>query len=150
MRFKLGEDDKKFKNPDELARCYELMQQYKEKRVTEQVAKEYAELGKGLKSNEGGDQREHRALEKELVREYGVTEVEAINILNGRNISDYIRKYEDIANGIFYNIEAKSTPEMQKEIARRKYEEYENMLADEMITREEFAALVGKLAKEST
>lgn len=37
-------------------------------------------------------------LSGELMKIYGVTEVEAINILHGKNIGDYINKYERIKN----------------------------------------------------
>ncbi len=34
----------------------------------------------------------------ELRRKYGVTEIEAINILAGRNVSDYVNKYHRLKN----------------------------------------------------
>ena len=37
--------------------------------------------------------REVRAIGEELQKEYGVTELEAINIMNGRNVLDYVNKY---------------------------------------------------------
>ena len=36
---------------------------------------------------------EVREIGEELQKEYGVTELEAINILNGRNVADYVNKY---------------------------------------------------------
>lgn len=41
-----------------------------------------------------------REIGEELQREYGVTELEAINILNERNVSDYVNKYYRIQNRI--------------------------------------------------
>ena len=45
-----------------------------------------------------------RELGEELQEKYGVTELEAINILNGRNIVDYVNKYYRIQNRIPLNI----------------------------------------------
>jgi len=39
-----------------------------------------------------------RALGKELQEKYGVTELEAINILNDQNVDDYLNKYNRIKN----------------------------------------------------
>lgn len=41
-----------------------------------------------------------REIGEELQREYGVTELEAINIMNEHNVSDYINKYYCIQHGI--------------------------------------------------
>ena len=41
-----------------------------------------------------------RELGQELQDKYGVTELEAINILNGYNVSDYVNKYYRIENCI--------------------------------------------------
>lgn len=37
-------------------------------------------------------------LRQELMENYGVTELEATNILNGRNVRDYVAKYDRIRN----------------------------------------------------
>ena len=44
-----------------------------------------------------------RELYDELRRIYGVTVVEAVNILNGYNISEYVEKYQRIENIIPVN-----------------------------------------------
>lgn len=41
-----------------------------------------------------------REIGEELQREYGVSELEAINILNERNVSDYVNKYYRIQHRI--------------------------------------------------
>lgn len=41
-----------------------------------------------------------REIGEELQREYGVTELEAINILNGKNVQEYVNKYYRIQNRI--------------------------------------------------
>ena len=41
-----------------------------------------------------------RELEKELQEKYGVTELEAINIINGYHHRDYVEKYYRIKNCI--------------------------------------------------
>ena len=45
-----------------------------------------------------------RRLADELMRIYGVTDIEAINILHGRNAGDYISKYERIKDRIPVNV----------------------------------------------
>lgn len=39
-------------------------------------------------------------IRRELMENYGVTELEAVNILNGRNVKDYVAKYDRIRNMI--------------------------------------------------
>lgn len=46
-----------------------------------------------------------RRIGEELQEKYGVTELEAINILNGNHISDYVHKYFRIKNRIPLNID---------------------------------------------
>ena len=52
-----------------------------------------------------GDVGGRRELRIKLQEEYGVTEIEAVNILNGYNVQDYLAKYERIRNKIptFYS-----------------------------------------------
>ena len=46
-----------------------------------------------------------RKIGEELQEKYGVTELEAINILSGRNVSDYVEKYFRIQHCIPLNID---------------------------------------------
>lgn len=55
-----------------------------------------------------------RALRMELQNIYGLTELEAINVLNGRNVSDYVRKYQNIKNNM--------TPKPPKEMVSDAFE----------------------------
>jgi hypothetical protein len=50
------------------------------------------------------DATSQRRLADELMKIYGVTDIEAINILHGRNVGDYISKYERIKDRIPVNI----------------------------------------------
>ena len=45
-----------------------------------------------------------REIGEELQREYGVTEIEAINIMNERNVADYLNKYYRIQHKIPLNV----------------------------------------------
>ena len=49
------------------------------------------------------DVGERRRLRIELQERYGLLEIEAINILNGYGISDYVNKYYQIRNEIIDN-----------------------------------------------
>lgn len=59
---------------------------------------------------------ERFSLYKELQEKYGVTQLEAINILNGRCISDYVEKYQRIKNLIPLKVDKKTkVKNMEKE-----------------------------------
>ncbi|SES90382.1 hypothetical protein SAMN02910413_1186 [Pseudobutyrivibrio sp. C4] len=59
--------------------------------LTLQVANEYLERARQLSGTE--DTGARRELRMELQHKYGVTEIEAINILNGMHIKQYLDKY---------------------------------------------------------
>lgn len=54
----------------------------------------YRDIGKVLMNYNPLDIGLRRELRKNLMVKYRLTEIEAINILNGRNIQDYVVKYE--------------------------------------------------------
>lgn len=62
--------------------------------LTDEIAHEYRLKAVALSQNGRQDVGEMRRLRMELMDRCGVTEVEAINILNGYHINDYILKYE--------------------------------------------------------
>ena len=59
--------------------------------LTLQLANEYLERARQLSGTE--DTGARRELRMELQHKYGVTEIEAINILNGMHIKQYLDKY---------------------------------------------------------
>lgn len=63
------------------------------KRLTQEIAIRFSNEAKRIKGTSCGE-IQIRKLRNELVDTYGVTELEAINILNGYHILDYIQKYE--------------------------------------------------------
>ena len=67
--------------------------------LTLEIAEEYLEKAKRLPDTGGQDVGERRKLRIELQQRCGLTEVEAINILNGYHISDYIIKYYMLKEG---------------------------------------------------
>ena len=71
--------------------------------VAAQYHKKAALLGYGNNELKG----ERFRLCKELQEKYGVTELEAINILNGRCITDYVEKYQRIKNHIPLKVDKK-------------------------------------------
>lgn len=54
----------------------------------------YRNLGKVILGDNPLDISLRRDLRIDLMRKYGLTEIEAINVLNGKNIVDYIVKYQ--------------------------------------------------------
>ena len=65
------------------------------KYLTKDIAINYCIKAKRIK--EPQDIGERRALKNKLMMQYIVTELEAINILNGYHIDDYIEKYERLS-----------------------------------------------------
>ena len=71
--------------------------------LDEKIAKEYHE--QALKASDYPlDTGRMRELKKELMDLCGITEIEAHNILCGRNTKDYIDKYTGRAEGRFIDI----------------------------------------------
>lgn len=67
--------------------------------ITLEVVKEYRQKVE-LLGEDVSDTGIRRKLRIELQRKYGLLEIEAINILNGYNVSAYLAKYERIKNKI--------------------------------------------------
>ena len=65
---------------------------------TAEVCEYYKKEADAINEYDSQDVRRHRELRIELQEKYGLTEVEAINILNGNNVSDYLLKYRRILN----------------------------------------------------
>lgn len=62
--------------------------------LTKEIAKEYQLRVRKLPLNGMQDTGERRGLRIELQRRCGLTELEAINIINGFHVRGYIAKYE--------------------------------------------------------
>lgn len=62
--------------------------------LTAEVVKRYRDAVERQPSKDMQSIGERRRLRLELEEKYGITEIEAINILNGSSIGDYINKYE--------------------------------------------------------
>lgn len=58
--------------------------------LTAEIANEYRTLAENLPENSGQDTGERRELRQELQRRCGLSELQAINILNGFHVKDYI------------------------------------------------------------
>ena len=76
--------------------------------LTLEVAIEYWHKANTLASKNPVDVGERRELRIELQERYGLQEIEAINILNGNGISDYVNKYYRIKNEIVSSPEGES------------------------------------------
>lgn len=64
--------------------------------LTEEVVVEYQALAAKISDSNNQMIGEKRKLCIQLMNEYGLTEMEALNILNGHRAYDYIAKYERI------------------------------------------------------
>lgn len=62
--------------------------------LTNDICREYMRKARELPGDNGADIGQRRALRIELQNRCDITELEAINILNGYNISLYVSRYE--------------------------------------------------------
>lgn len=58
------------------------------------IAKEYQKMADMFHDNGLQDIGPRRALRIELQKKCGLTELEAVNVINGHHVQDYIAKYE--------------------------------------------------------
>lgn len=87
--------------------------------LTNEIACAYRDRAKALPYNGMQDIGERRALRQELQARCGITELEAVNIINGFHIDIYCMKYLIKAR------EAREgKPEPEKKKRRRRYEQY--------------------------
>lgn len=87
--------------------------------LTREIAYTYRNRGKTLSYNGMQDTGERRALRIELQERCGVTELEAVNIINGFHIDIYCKKY------LAKEWEAQEeTLDFPKKKRRRQYERY--------------------------
>ena len=68
--------------------------------LTLEIAEEYKRKAQFLPDNGGQDIGQRRKLRQELQLRCGLTELEAVNILSGNHVADYVRKYYMLQNGI--------------------------------------------------
>lgn len=54
----------------------------------------YRDIGRVLLCDNPVDVGLRREIRLDLMKQYGLSEIEAINVLNGRNTEDYIVKYK--------------------------------------------------------
>lgn len=76
--------------------------------LTLEVAEQYRKRACALRSPAHEIKGEMYELMSELMEEYGVTQLEAINILNGYHIADYVNKYYRIQNLIPLDVKEKT------------------------------------------
>ena len=87
--------------------------QHKGKWLTMDVANKYAdEAWFYIVKNDGQYIREVREFGKELQDKYGVTELEAVNILFENNVGDYVEKYYRIRNLIPVDVDQQKICDM--------------------------------------
>lgn len=75
-----------------------LYMQHKGEWLTREACEEYRKKAEAINKNDPQDVDKHKELRLELERRFGVTQIEAINILNGFNTGDYVNKYTRIMN----------------------------------------------------
>ncbi len=61
--------------------------------LTAEICDEFKKRAEQLEQNNGNDSAEWRKLRLELQGRCNLTEIEAVNILRGYNVKDYLQKY---------------------------------------------------------
>lgn len=87
--------------------------------LTQEIARAYRDRAKALPDNGTQDLGKRRELRRELQERCGLTELEAINIINGFQIDDYCRKY--LINKIKAQDKSEGEPGPPKGKRRRQY-----------------------------
>lgn len=82
--------------------------------LTFEGAKQYQKRALALRNPTNEIKGEMYKLMSELMEEYGVTQVEAVNILNGHHIADYVNKYYHIQHLIALDIKEKTANKKAK------------------------------------
>lgn len=81
--------------------------------LTMEGVNKYRQLANKINSIDSQLVGERSALCHQMMNEYGITELEATNIINGYNASDYVRKYERIRHQIPLNIDDKKVAKFE-------------------------------------
>lgn len=82
--------------------------------LTREIAKEYQKKAEQLPDNGKQDVGERRKLRIELQEKCGLTEIEAINILNGNHVDQYLNKYYRLQNNISVEKDTKKAEDLKR------------------------------------
>lgn len=99
----LGQGKRLMASKKERDRLYlerELNHHKGKKWLTEEVVAEIQRKARGLEGTDEQITGERKKLCQELMKEYGVLELEAVNIISGNGTKDYVNKYHRIRNQI--------------------------------------------------
>lgn len=88
---------------------------HKGKWLTAEVVEAYQKRVRLLEGTSCGMTGKKYELMLELMEEYGVTQLEATNILNGFHVADYVNKYYRIQNKIPLDIKEKNTSKKEEQ-----------------------------------
>ena len=101
------------------------MEGSKKEYLTEKIAYEYYKRSQHMAPS-GQDIGDRRKLRIELQQQYGLCEIETVNILNGYHIKDYVTKYQRLEQGI-QNAPTKiikDEPEKADEVTDKNYDDW--------------------------
>ena len=82
--------------------------------LTREIAMEYQKKAEQLPDNGKQDVGERRKLRIELQEKCGLTEIEAINILNGNHVDQYLNKYYRLQNNIYVEKDTKKAEDLKR------------------------------------
>lgn len=83
--------------------------------LTWEAVRKYCDRAKQLNNTGQQSSGERRELCQQIMQEYGITELEAVNIINGYGAADYIRKYERIKNQTALKIDENKQKNIEEE-----------------------------------
>lgn len=93
----------------------EQHRRHKGKWLNWEAVEEYRQKVKKLNLNSSEYVGELRKLGKQFQKEYGLLEIEAINILNGYHVADYVNKYYRIKNMIPIDVAVRKGKKSEEE-----------------------------------
>lgn len=103
--------------------------------LTRAIVEEYRKRAKALPDTAGQDIRERRELRIELQNRCGITELQAVNILNGFHADSYIvSEYRKAAESVFIYFMDVTTPRIYRDGYLQVGAPYSRVMDDEMGT----------------
>lgn len=105
--------------------------------LTREIAMEYQKKAEQLPDNGKQDVGERRKLRIELQEKCGLTEVEAINILNGNHVDQYLNKYYRLQNNISVEKDTKKAEDLKRLEVLEELEHLKKTLGNDYVIMDE-------------
>lgn len=99
--------------------------------LTLDICREYREKARQLNTLNSGDIGPRKVLRQELQQIYGLSEVQAINVLNGYMIQDILMLVSNKRNGKVITIDEEKREFMEWQAQKEEEKRYQQMVLDD-------------------